>query len=208
MKKCRKCRTTNTSNVYRCINCGSSIFERKTTGIILFIFAVYSLFNYFTFAFFSWKTQLELTDGDSSTIIFFYLFQMTLAIISFLFSYRLWPSGYNWLFRMLGKEIPEDQSATFQSREYEKTMTPVPVHQKVQTTKQCSECKAMNPEIAKYCYSCSKPFSKVQTVKETIAPPTLEKQETTEKCLNCGVKKMTSEQKFCFNCGYEISKEN
>ena len=103
MKKCRNCRTNNSSNVNRCINCGSANFERKTTGIVFLIFAVFSLFNYITLVFSPWETQLEHAQGEPDTLIYAYIFQMGLVITSLLFSYRIWTSGYDWLFRKLGK---------------------------------------------------------------------------------------------------------
>ncbi|MHA1912535.1 MAG: double zinc ribbon domain-containing protein [Candidatus Kariarchaeaceae archaeon] len=214
MKKCRNCRTTNSSNVYRCINCGSLAFERKTTGIILFIFAIYSFVNYITIVLLPWESQVDLTGGDPSTLVFYYLLQIAFIAVSLIYSYRVWPSGFDWVMKLLGKKVPKDQktglkdqSAIFRSREQVKPTTPVTVHQNIHATKQCPECKAMNPDIAKFCYSCSRPFQRAQTVKETIAPPTVEseKQETTNSCPNCGVEQMASEQKFCYNCGYEIN---
>ncbi|MCG3217730.1 MAG: zinc ribbon domain-containing protein [Candidatus Heimdallarchaeota archaeon] len=205
MKKCRNCRTTNTPNSYRCINCGSSIFERKTTGIVLFIFAVYSLFSYFVVVLLPWRIQAENSGGDPSVLIFGYLLQVVFVVVSLYYSYRLWPSGYDWFMKLLGKEIPEDKSGAYRGREQEKTTSPVPVQHISRATKQCLECKAMNPEIAKFCYSCRSPFKRAQTVKETIAPPKEKKLEATDTCPNCGIEQMASEQKFCYNCGNEIN---
>lgn len=205
MKKCRKCRSSNTSNVYRCINCGSPAFERKATGIILMIVAVYTLFSYFAIVFQPWKTTKSMSGDDTTVIIMSYFLHIILMLLSSLYSYRLWPSGYDWLSKLLGKKISEDKSATFTKPKDEKPPVSVPVFQTSQATKQCTECKSMNPEIAQFCYSCGAGLKKVQSVVETISPPKDETQEITDTCPSCGINQITSDQNFCFSCGHQIN---